>query len=376
MKATRAIFRSHGGPEVIEWETVDLSPPGSGEVIIEHGAVGLNYIDTYHRRGIYPVELPSGMGLEAAGRIVAVGDGVDGFAEGDRVATFGPLLGAYATHRTIGAEHLFKLPDGIDDRTAAAAILTAGTTEFLGERCGKGEAGWPVLVHAAAGATGLLLCQWLRHIGAQVIGTVSTEDKAEAARAAGANEIVFYKRENTAERVRELTDGKGVRVTFDGIGRSTWETSLDSTGMRGLIINYGNADAPVGEVDVGVLAMKGSLFNTRPMLFHYYADPGERAAGAARVWEMFENGALSVTIGQEYALKDAARAHEELQAGRTTGSTILLPCSLFPAAPADPIARDAAKLVAADRLPYARMEIGIGLEEGARRRLVVRIDHQ
>lgn len=325
MQSTHAIFRQTGGPEVIEWITEEHPAPGPGEVTIEHGAVGLNYIDTYHRRGIYPVELPSPMGLEAAGKIVAVGEGVSDFAEGDRVATFGPLLGAYATHRNIGAEHLFRLPDSIDDQTAAAAILKACTTEFLVERCGKVQAGWPVLVHAAAGATGLLLVQWLKHIGAEVVGTVSTEAKADAARAAGADHIIFYKQEDTAARVREITGGAGVRVTFDGIGRSTWETSLDATGKCGLIINYGNADAPVGEVDVGVLAMKGSLFNTRPMLFHYYEDPAERAAGAARVWELFEKGALSVTIGQTYALTDAAQAHIDLQSGKTTGSTVLLP---------------------------------------------------
>ena len=325
MQSTRASFSRTGDPDVIEWITEDHPAPAAGEVTIEHGAVGLNYIDTYHRRGIYPVELPSGMGLEAAGRIVAVGEGVADFAIGDRVATFGPLLGAYATHRNIAASHLFRLPDAIDDQTAAAAILKACTTEFLVERCGKVEAGWPVLVHAAAGATGLLLVQWLRHIGAEVIGTVSTEEKAEAARAAGADHIIFYKDEDTAARTREITGGKGVRVTFDGIGRSTWETSLNATGQRGLVINYGNADAPVGEVDVGVLALKGSLHNTRPMLFHYYEDPVERAAGAARVWEMFESEALSVTIGQTYALTDAAQAHRDLQAGKTTGSTVLLP---------------------------------------------------
>lgn len=325
MQSTQAIFKQTGGPEVIEWVTEEHPDPGPGEVTIEHGAVGLNYIDTYHRRGIYPVALPSGLGLEAAGRIVALGQGVEGFSVGDRVATFGPLLGAYATHRNIGAEQLFLLPDFIDDQTAAAAILKACTTEFLVERCGKVEAGWPVLVHAAAGATGLLLVQWLHHIGAEVIGTVSTEAKAEAARAAGADHVIFYKEEDTAARTREITGGKGVRVTFDGIGRSTWETSLDATGQRGLIINYGNADAPVGEVDVGVLALKGSLYNTRPMLFHYYEDPIERAAGAARVWEMFEKGALSVTIGQTYALTDAAQAHRDLQSGKTTGSTVLLP---------------------------------------------------
>lgn len=325
MQSTRAIIHQTGGPEVIEWVTEDHPAPAAGEVTIEHGAVGLNYIDTYHRRGIYPAPLPSGIGLEAAGRITAIGEGVTGFGEGDRVATFGPLLGAYATHRNIGAEHLFRLPDSIDDKTAAAAILKACTAEFLVERCGKVQSGWPVLVHAAAGATGLLLCQWLNHIGAEVIGTVSTPSKADAARAAGAHHIIHYKEEDTAPRTREITGGAGVRVTFDGIGKSTWETSLDATGRQGLIINYGNADAPIGEVDVGVLAMKGSLFNTRPMLFHYYEDAADRAAGAARVWDMFETGALSVKIGQTFALQDAASAHIALETGKTTGSTVLLP---------------------------------------------------
>ena len=241
------------------------------------------------------------------------------------MATLGPLLGAYATHRNIGAEHLFRLPDAIDDRTAAASIVKACTTEFLVERCAKVEPGWPVLVHAAAGGTGLLLVQWLRHVGAEVIGTVSTEAKAEAARAAGADHIIFYQRENTAERAREITGGAGVRVTFDGIGRATWETSLDATGKRGLVISYGNADAPVGQVDLAVLAMKGSLFTTRPALFDYYSDPGERAACSARVWELFEQGVLSVTIGQTYPLTEAAEAHRDLESGQTTGSTILLP---------------------------------------------------
>jgi len=325
MQSTKAIFRQTGGPEVIEWITEELAAPAPGEVTIDHGAVGLNYIDTYHRRGIYPIDLPSGIGLEAAGCITAIGSGVEDFAIGDRVATFGPLPGAYATHRNIPTAHLFRLPDSIDNQTAAAAILKACTTEFLVERCGKVESGWPVLVHAAAGGTGLLLVQWLIHIGAEVIGTVSTEAKAQAARDAGAHHVIFYKEEDTAARAREITGGDGVRVTFDGIGRSTWETSLNATGKRGLVINYGNADAPVGEVDVGVLALKGSLFNTRPMLYHYYENPVDRAAGAARVWEMFDKGALSVTIGQTYALTDAAQAHRDLQGGKTTGSTVLLP---------------------------------------------------
>ncbi len=214
MTTTRAIFREHGGPDVIQWQDEDLPAPGPAEVTIAHGAVGLNYIDTYHRRGIYPAELPSGMGLEAAGEIVAIGSDVRDFAIGDRVATFGPSLGAYATHRNIDAGHLFRLPDFIDDRIAAAAILKACTVEFLVERCAKVQAGWPVLVHAAAGGTGLLMVQWLKHIGAHVIGTVSTDEKADAARKAGADDIIFYKRENTAERVRELTDGAGSARDF------------------------------------------------------------------------------------------------------------------------------------------------------------------
>ncbi len=325
MQTTRAVFRQFGGPEVIEWITDDLPAPGPGEVTIEHGAVGLNFIDTYHRRGIYPVDLPSGLGLEAAGRILAVGEGVDEYREGDRVATFGPLLGAYATRRNVGAAHLFRLPDTIDDRTAAAAILKACTAEFLIERCARVEAGQDVLVHAAAGGVGLLLCQWLKHIGARVIGTVSTEEKAAAARGAGADEIVLYSREDIAPRVRELTGGNGVRVTFDGIGRATWEASLDSTGRRGLLVNYGNADAPVEGVNLGILARKGSLYNTRPTLFDYYADPDERAAGAARVWDLIARDVLSVTIGQTYALADAAQAHRDLQDRKTTGSTVLIP---------------------------------------------------
>ncbi|OBX17862.1 quinone oxidoreductase [Erythrobacter sp. QSSC1-22B] len=325
MKTTRAVIRQLGGPEVIEWVTEELPPPAPGEVTLEHGAVGLNYIDTYYRRGIYPAELPSGLGLEGAGRIVAVGPDVSGYREGDRVVTIGPQNGAYATIRNIAAAQLFRLPDLIDDRTAAAAAIKAFTAEFLADRCGKVEAGWPVLVHAAAGGTGLMLVQWLKHIGAEVIGTVSTEAKADAARAAGADHIVFYQQEHTAQRVREITGGAGVRVTFDGIGRSTWETSLDATGKRGLIINYGNADAPVGEVDVSVLAMKGSLYNTRPMLFHYYDDPGERAEGSQKVWDLVESGVLSINIGQTYPLLDTAQAHRDLESGGTTGSTILLP---------------------------------------------------
>lgn len=314
---------ANGGPEVISWVDVDLPPPASGEVRFRSTAVGLNFIDTYHRRGIYPVALPSGLGLEAAGVVEEVGDGVD-FAVGDRVATFGPALGAYATARNIAATSLFRIPDDIDDATAAAALLKGCTTEFLVERCAKVQPGWDVLVHAAAGGVGLLLVQWLKHIGARVIGTVSTPEKAAAAHAAGADEIILYTHDPVAPRVRALTGGAGVRVAFDGVGMATWDASLDSTGRRGMIVSYGNADAPVGGVNLGVLAQKGSLFSTRPTLFDYYATPEERAAGSARVFEMIRSGVVAVTVGQTYPLEEAAQAHRDLEARRTTGSTVLV----------------------------------------------------
>lgn len=320
-----AIFEQTGGPEVIVWRDVELPPPGAGEVRMRTTAVGLNYIDTYHRRGIYPVELPSGLGMEAAGVVEAVGEGVTDLAPGDRVATFGPVRGAYATARNLPAATLFKLPDDIDDETAAAALLKGCTTEFLVERCARVEAGWPVLVHAAAGGVGLILVQWLKAIGATVIGTVSTEEKAEEARAAGADHMILYTKEETAKRVRELTGGKGVRVTFDGVGMDTWEASLDATGRRGLIVSYGNASAPVTGISLGVLATKGSLYNTRPTLFDYYAEPAERAAGVARLWEMIRSGKVRVTIGQRYELEDAAQGHRDLEGRKTSGSTVLLP---------------------------------------------------
>ena len=318
-----ARITAHGGPDVIDWIDVDVPPPGPGEVHFRSTAVGLNFIDTYHRRGIYPVSLPSGLGLEAAGVVEAVGEGVD-FAVGDRVATFGPALGAYATERNVVAASLFRIPDDISDETAAAGLLKGCTAEFLVERCAKVQPGMAILVHAAAGGVGLLLVQWLKHIGATVIGTVSTPEKAAAATAAGADHVILYTQEAVAPKVRELTGGAGVRVTFDGVGMATWEASLDSTGRRGMIVCYGNADAPVGGVNLGILAQKGSLYNTRPTLFDYYATPEERAAGSDYVFDMFRKGVLTLTIGQTYALEDAAQAHRDLEGRRTTGSTVLV----------------------------------------------------
>jgi NADPH2:quinone reductase len=325
MKARTARIEEHGGPEVISWQEVELGAPAPGEVLLRHRAVGFNYIDVYHRRGIYPVALPSGLGLEAAGEIEAVGEGVIGFAPGDRVATFGPQLGAYASARLARADSLFRLPDDVADEIAAAALLKGCTVEMLVERCAKVESGSTVLVHAAAGGVGLLLVQWLKHVGAKVIGTVGSESKAEAARQAGADHIILYREEDVAARVREITSGAGAQVVYDGIGKATFNASIDALAKRGMLVSYGNASGTVGEVDFGILARKGSLFTTRPALFDYYALPAEREAGAARLFEKIGSGKLQVTIGHRYPLEDAATAHADAEARRTQGSILLIP---------------------------------------------------
>lgn len=323
--ARTARISEQGGPEVIGWADMDLPPPGPGEVRMRNTAIGLNYIDTYHRDGTYPIPLPNGLGIEAAGVVEAVGEGVGAFVAGDRVCTFGPVLGAYATERNLPASALFLIPADISDEVAAAGLLKGCTAEFLVERCARVQARWPVLVHAAAGGVGLLLVQWLKHVGATVIGTVSTPEKAALAQDAGADHVIIYKSEDVAARVREITAGAGVRVTFDGIGMATWEISLAATGRRGTIVSYGNASGPVTGVSLGTLAQKGSLFVTRPTLFDYYADPAERQAGADYVFDMFRHGLISANIGQTYALEDVAHAHRDLEAGKTVGATILKP---------------------------------------------------
>ena len=320
-----AVIQRTGGPELIEWADVQLPEPGPGQVRMRNMAVGLNYIDTYHRSGLYPVPLPSGLGMEAAGVIEAVGQGVTDWRVGDRVATFGPNIGAYCTARNIPANSLFLVPDDITDEVAAAGLLKGCTTEFLVERCAKVQPQWDILVHAAAGGVGLLLVQWLKHVGARVIGTVSTDEKAALARAAGADHVILYGKEDVAAQVRELTSGKGVEVSFDGVGLDTWETSLNATARRGLVVSYGNASGPVSGVNLGLLAQKGSLYVSRPTLFDYYHEAEERAAGAEYVFDMFRQGIIKMTIGQHYALEDAVQAHSDLEARKTVGSSVLIP---------------------------------------------------
>jgi NADPH2:quinone reductase len=314
-----------GGPEVIEWVERDLPDPGEGEVRIRSTAVGLNFIDIYHRRGGYKIALPSGLGVEGVGMIEAIGEGVNGFEIGDRVGTFGPDLGAYATHRNLEAERLVKLPEGVDDKIAAALLLKGATAEFLVERCARVERGQAVLVHAAAGGVGHLLVGWLKGVGATVIGTVGSADKAARAEKAGADQVILHKQEDVVERVRAITDGKGVAVAFDGVGKATWQQSLDCTARRGLIVSYGSASGPVEGVALGTLASKGSLFVTRPTLFDYAVTHEERQATVDRVFDMLARGAIRPGIGQTFALEEAAEAHRKLEAGETEGATVLLP---------------------------------------------------
>ncbi|APX65706.1 quinone oxidoreductase [Sphingomonas sp. gentR] len=320
-----AFIDKTGGPEVIQWRDEQLPPPAPGEVRMRHHAVGLNYIDTYHRSGLYPIDLPGKLGSEAAGVVEAVGEGVTDFAVGDRVGVFGPARGAYATARNVAADLLVPLPDHVDDRTAAAILLKGATTAFLIEDCAKVQPGWTVLVHAAAGGVGHLAVGWLKAIGATVIATVGSEAKAEKARAAGADHVILNRQEDVAARVREITGGAGVPVVLDGVGKATWEASLNSTARRGLVVSFGNASGAVDGVNLGILASKGSLFVTRPTLFDYAVTPDEKRSLIARVFATLDKGAITPEIGQSFALTDAAEAHRAIEAGETVGSTVLIP---------------------------------------------------
>ncbi len=318
-------FATPGGRDVLHYEATEVGDPGPGEVRVRHTAIGINFIDVYHRNGLYPLPLPSGLGLEAAGVVEAVGAHVVDFVEGDRVGYGVGPIGAYATRRIAPADMLVPLPGLITDEVAAAAMLKGGTTEFLVERCAKIEAGQTVLVHAAAGGVGQLLVQWLRASGARIIATVGTAEKAAIARDAGADEVILYREADVAAGVAELTNGVGVDVVFDGVGRDTWVGSLKSLRRRGLLVCYGNASGAVPPVDLGILARSGSLFVTRPTMFDYYSTKDDRRTGWGKLFDRIIDCSLSVAIGQRFTLADAAEAHRALEARETTGSTILLP---------------------------------------------------
>lgn len=325
MKAAVIRFAATGAPEVLAMAEAETGAPGPGELRLVQHAVGLNYIDTYHRSGLYPVALPSGLGLEAAGIVDAVGDGVEGFEPGDRVAYCWGPIGAYASARLIPAAMVVRLPDTVSEETAAAAMLKGLTAEFLIERCARVEPGSTVLLHAAAGGVGAIATQWLKAIGAQVIGTVGSAAKVEIARVAGCDHVLRYDEVDVAAAVRDLTGGAGVPVVFDGVGASTWDGSLGALAKRGLLISFGNASGVVPAFATGELARRGSLFLTRPTLFDYFDTPAEKEAGAARLFALINDGSIDVRIAQRYPLGDAARAHADLEARRTTGSTVLIP---------------------------------------------------
>jgi len=317
-------FHKAGGPEVLELEEVAVGAPGPGQARLRHVAVGLNFADTYFRSGLYPVPLPNGMGVEAAGVVEAVGDGVTNVLPGDRVTYTGFLntLGAYSTERIIPAAPLIKLPPEISCETAAAMTMRGLTSAYLMRRVWPLRTGDIVLVHAAAGGVGLIVSQWAKLLGLTVIGTVSTEAKAEVARAHGCDHVINYRSEDVAKRVRELTNGVGATVVYDSVGKDTFAASLDSLKRRGLLVCVGTASGPIPPIDAMQLALKGSVFVTRPALADYIADPAEKSELAGELFRHVAAGRIKIEINQRYELKDAAHAHRELEARLTTGSSI------------------------------------------------------
>lgn len=323
-KAVR--FYETGGPEVLRYEDVEVGDPGPGQVRLRHVAVGLNYADTYFRNGTYAVPLPSGMGVEASGVVVAVGEGVSHLVPGDRVTYTGFIntLGAYSTERLVPAAPLIRLPESIAFETAAAMTMRGLTSAYLLRRIHDFKPGDSILLHAAAGGVGLIVSQWARLLGLRVIGTVSSGAKAEIAQAHGCEHVINYSEENVAERVRELTDGRGVDVVFDSVGKDTFMSSLDSLKRRGLMVCVGTASGPIPPFDPVLLAMKGSIFLTRPALADYIADPQEKAALLDELFTHVGNGDIRIEINQHYALADAVQAHRDLESRKTTGSSIFV----------------------------------------------------
>jgi len=314
-----------GGPEVMQWEVVEVGEPGAGEVRVRHTAVGLNFIDTYHRTGLYPVELPSGLGMEAAGVIEALGPGVEGFAVGDRVAYGAVPPGAYAEVRVVPAAKILGLPEGVADEQAAAMMIKGMTAEYLIRRTYEVKAGDTILVHAAAGGVGMILCQWAAALGATVIGTVGSEAKAELARNHGCDHTVNYSREDFVARVRELTDGAGVPVVYDSVGAATWTGSLECLRPRGLMVTFGNASGPVPPMQPLELSTRGSLYLTRPTLMSYTATREDLEESAGALFDAVLTGKVTIEVRQRWELAEAATAHRALEARQTVGSSVLLP---------------------------------------------------
>ena len=313
-----------GGPEVMRWEEVDVGQPGAGEVRVRNTAIGLNYIDTYHRTGLYPMPLPTTLGMEGAGVIEAVGPKVKGFKVGDRVAYANPI-GSYAEVCLRPVARLVKIPAGVDDKIAAAIMLKGMTAWYLCKRTFKVGKGMTVLVHAAAGGVGQILCQWCKSLGATVIGTVGSDEKAVLAKKAGCKHVIVTSKEDFVARVKEITKGKGVPVVYDGVGKDTFAGSLDCLAPRGYMVSFGNASGAVTQFNPGVLAQKGSLFLTRPTLFSYTATPQDLAAAARDLFAVVKKKAVKISINQTYPLSEAAQAHRDLESRKTTGSTILVP---------------------------------------------------
>ena len=319
------VVRETGGPEVLHAEAIDIPRPGPGQVLVRNEAVGLNFIDTYHRSGLYKVPLPTGLGNEGAGVVEAIGEGVADFREGNRVGYFSGPLGAYATHRLVDAERLVKLPDAISFEEAAAAMLKGCTAEYLIERCARVQPGEAVLVHAAAGGVGSILVPWLKHLGAIVIAHAGDSRKAALAKELGADHALCCPMDELAAEVRSLTEGKGVPIVLDGVGKASWAASLGSVARRGLIVTYGNASGPVPPFTALDLLAAGSIFVTRPTLADYCRTGEEIRTSAARLFELMEKGVLKVRIGARYPLRDAAEAHRAIESRATTGSTVLIP---------------------------------------------------
>src|ERR1700759_2258225 len=322
---THAIrFHKTGGPEVLVWEEIKVGKPGAGEARIRHTAVGLNFVDIYNRAGVYPAPLPSGLGSEGAGVVEEVGSGVTDLKPGDRVAYGSSPLGAYAEERLIPADRLIKLPDGIDDKTAAAMMLKGLTTQYLIRQTYRIKAGETILLHAAAGGVGLILSQWAKHLGVTVIGTVGSDEKAKLAQAHGCAHTINYAREDFVKRVEELTGGKKVPVVYDSVGKDTFMKSLDCLAPLGYLVLFGQSSGGVDPLNLGLLAQKGSLYVTRPTLNTYGAKRENLVAMANELFEVVQSGAVKIEVHQTYPHKDAAKAHADLAARKTTGSTVLL----------------------------------------------------